>query len=87
MKIDVLKSEFHNLIDQIDNPELPEQFYDAISLSIKPDNYSWKSLSTQQTQEVLNAYEDSEDETKVIPSSDIKSKYTAVARLKSGDLY
>ena len=75
MKIDVLKTEFHELIEQIDNPEILLQFYDAISRSVNSGNSLWQSLSIQQQQEVLIAYEESEDEANLIPLSAIKSKF------------
>jgi hypothetical protein len=75
MKIEVLKSEFHELIDQIDNPEILVQFYDAISRSVTSENSLWKSLSKEQQQEVLIAYEESEDESNLISLSAIKSKF------------
>lgn len=75
MKIEVLKSDFHELIDQIDNPEILVQFYDAISRSVISENSLWKSLNKEQQQEVLIAYEESEDESNLISLSAIKSKF------------
>ena len=75
MKLAELKSEFHNLIDQIENPEILEQFYGALSNSIKPGNSLWDSLSPEQQHDVLVAYEESEDEANLVPLSEIKLKY------------
>ncbi len=75
MKLAELKSEFHTLIDQIENPEILEQFYGALSNSIKPGNSLWDSLSPEQQHDVLVAYEESEDEANLVPLSEIKSKY------------
>jgi hypothetical protein len=75
MKIETLKSEFHELIDQIHDPEILGQFYDAISRSIHSENSLWQSLTKEQQQGVLIAYEESEDETNLIPLSVIKSKF------------
>ena len=74
MKLKELKSEFHELIDQVNDPELLLQFYDAISQSVKPGN-SWESLSINRQQEVLEAFEDSENGENLISLSEIKSKY------------
>lgn len=74
MKLTELKSEFHELIDQINDPELLSQFYDAISLSIKQDS-SWKLLSVERQQEILKAYEESEDDANLISFQELKSKY------------
>jgi hypothetical protein len=75
MKLAELKSEFHNLIDQIQDPEILEQFYEALNNSTKPGNSLWESLSAEQQDGVLAAYEESEDESNLIPLSEIKSKF------------
>lgn len=74
MKLKELKSDFHELIDQVNDPELLLQFYDAISQSVQPGSL-WQSLTTKQQHEVLEAFEESEDETNLIPYSEIQSKY------------
>ena len=75
MKLAELKSEFHSLIDQIQNPEILEQFYDALSNSTKPHNSLWESLNAEQQQGVLTAFEESEDEANLVPLSEIRSKF------------
>jgi DNA repair ATPase RecN len=75
MKLAELKSDFHSLIDQINDPELLSQFYDIISQHVNVDNSDWESLSPKQQQELLDAYESSEDENNLIPLSVIEAKY------------
>jgi hypothetical protein len=75
MKIEALKSEFHELIDQINDPEILTQFYDAINRSITSDSSLWQSLSKEQQQEVLIAYEESDDESNLVSLSAIRSKF------------
>lgn len=75
MKLAELKSEFHSLIDQINDPELLSQFYDIISQSVNADNSDWQSLSVKQQQELLEAYESSENEDNLVPLSVIVAKY------------
>ena len=75
MKLAELKSDFHNLIDQIEDPEILEQFYGALSNSIKPGNSLWSSLTPEQQQGVITAYEESEDDSNLVPLSAIKSKF------------
>ena len=75
MKIDVLKSEFHELIDKINDPEILIQFYDALIQSTKSEGSLWNSLTADQQQQVLDAYDESEVESNLIPSSIIRSKY------------
>ncbi len=75
MRIEELRSEFHELIDQINDPALLEQFYGAINQSIHSENSLWNSLSPERQQDILTAYEESEDESNLISLSDIKEKY------------
>ncbi len=75
MTLATLKSEFHNLIDKIEDPGILEQYYKALSTSIKPDNSLWESLTSEQQKGVLLAYEESEDEANLIPLPAIKAKY------------
>ena len=75
MTLATLKSEFHNLIDKIEDPGILEQYYKALSTSIKPDNSLWASLTSEQQKGVLLAYEESDVEANLIPLSAIKAKY------------
>lgn len=75
MTLATLKSEFHNLIDKIEDPGILEQYYKALSTSIKPDNSLWESLTSEQQKGVLLAYEESDVEANLIPLSAIKAKY------------
>jgi hypothetical protein len=75
MKLAELKSEFHNLIDQTNDLEIIEQFYSAMSQSLKSDGALWRSLAPKQQQSVLDAYEESEDENNLISFDEIKAKY------------
>ncbi len=75
MKIEVLKSEFHELIDRINDPAILTQFYDAISQAVNSEGSLWNSLTSDQQQQVLEAYEESEDESNLIPLSVIRSKF------------
>ena len=75
MKLAELKSDFHALIDQIDDPNILSQFYDVMSQSAHQQNSMWQSLSASQQKALLEAYEDSENEDNLIPFSQIKEKY------------
>ncbi|MGY3213169.1 hypothetical protein [Mucilaginibacter sp. HD30] len=75
MKIELLKSEFHELIDRINDPTILTQFYGAISQSVNSEGSLWTSLSSDQQQQVLEAYEESEDESNLIPLSVIRSRF------------
>jgi hypothetical protein len=63
------------LIDRINDPTILTQFYDAISQSVNSEGSLWNSLTSEQQQQVLEAYEESEDESNLIPLSVIRSKF------------
>jgi TRAP-type C4-dicarboxylate transport system substrate-binding protein len=75
MKIETLKSEFHELIDQINDEEILAQFYDALNRSVSTEGSLWQSLTEEQRQGVLEAYDESKDKANRIPLSAIKSKF------------
>lgn len=74
MKLEELKSDFHNLIDQINDPELLSQLYDVLNQSKQLENSLWQSLSPEMRKEVLEAYNESEDDANLISLQDIKLK-------------
>ncbi|MBD1394523.1 hypothetical protein [Mucilaginibacter glaciei] len=75
MSLAELKSEFHNLIDQIDDPEIIEQFYNAMSQSFNSDGAMWNSLTPAQQQSVIDAYEESKNDDTLITLDELKIKY------------
>ena len=75
MKLAELKSEFHDLINRTNDPEIIEQFYNAMTQSLKADGAIWNSLSPEQQQGVLDACEEGENESNLISIEDIKTKY------------
>ncbi|MGF7080003.1 hypothetical protein [Mucilaginibacter sp. UYCu711] len=75
MKIETLKSEFRELIDQINDQEILAQFYDALNRSVSTEGSLWQSLTKEQKQAVLLAYDESDDEANLVSLSSIKSKY------------
>ncbi|RFZ85613.1 hypothetical protein DYU05_08465 [Mucilaginibacter terrenus] len=75
MKIKELKLEFHALIDQINDPLLIEQFYNAMSRAQQSEGGLWASLTSEQQQGILEAYDESNDDQNLIPLDQIKAKY------------
>ena len=75
MKIDELKSDFHDLIDKINDPGVLIQFFNAINQSVKNDSSLRSSFTADQQKQVLAAYEESEDEALLIPIETIRSKF------------
>lgn len=71
-----LRSNLHELIDKIENSSLLESLYDILleHKDSKPGAL-WKSLSVEQKEEVLKAYEESNDPDNLIPHSKMKKKY------------
>ncbi len=67
-----LKTNLHELIDNIENAELLESIFEFLSINkdLKPGKL-WESLADGQKKEVLDAYEESEDEKNLIPHSQV----------------
>jgi len=55
MELVELKSEFHSLIDKINDPDVLEQFYNALNSSVDKKSSVWDSLTEEQKQGVLDA--------------------------------
>jgi hypothetical protein len=75
MKLAELKSEFHHLIDNTDDPEIIEKFYKAMSQSLNCDGAIWKSLTAKQQKSVVDAYEESKDDESLTTLDELKAKY------------
>lgn len=76
MTTELLKKEFHDLIDKIDNNLLLEQFYKALNYSNNNSKYElWESLSESEKEEILLAFEESKDESNLINYDQIKEKH------------
>ncbi len=62
-----LKSNIHKIVDGIQNEQLLKTLYDFLKIreTDKPSGL-WDSLTEQQKQEVLLAYNESEDESNLI---------------------
>jgi hypothetical protein len=77
MTTELLKKEFHELIDKIDNNLLLEQFYKALNYSNNNSKFDlWDSLSDQEKEDVLVAFEESKNENNLINFDDVKKKHS-----------
>ncbi len=78
MTTQAIKREFHELIDKIDNQLLLEQFYKALSYSHSNSKFElWDSLNETQRQEIIDAFEESNNDNNLINFEDIKAKHKA----------
>lgn len=75
MELAELKSQFHQLIDQINDRSMMEQFFDAMSQSLRSDGAVWSSLSQDQKEGVIKAYEESKNAGDLISLNELKAKY------------
>ncbi|HEY5615183.1 MAG TPA: hypothetical protein VIL52_04105 [Bacteroidota bacterium] len=70
-----VKRQFHKLIDTIENNELLTRLYEALSNSSRPESKLWKSLSKQEREEVLYAFEESEYNANVVSHGVVREKH------------
>ncbi|RFZ95111.1 hypothetical protein D0C36_06175 [Mucilaginibacter conchicola] len=75
MKLAELKSEFHRLIDETNDPQIIEQFFDAMTQSLRTEGSVWRSLTSDQQQSVIDAYEESKDADDLTTLDELKAKY------------
>jgi hypothetical protein len=67
MDTSLLKSNLHALINDSENADLLESVYEMLSNNARTNEGDmWTRLSTEQKAEVLLAYEESEDPSKLI---------------------
>ena len=70
-----LKKNFHLLIDSIDNENLLINFYEIIKKrSYLKDGQLWNRLNDFDKEELLTAYDESQDPENLISHSEIKKK-------------
>ncbi|MBN8652447.1 MAG: hypothetical protein J0L67_13525 [Cytophagales bacterium] len=60
-----LKSNIHKIVESIESEQLLQSVYDFLKSREKTSRI-WDSLTTEQQQEVMLAYEESEDESNLI---------------------
>jgi hypothetical protein len=72
-----LKASLHQLIDGIQNSNLLESLHDFLSeRKNAKDGHLWNTLSDSQRQEVLDAYQESEDPNNLTSHSEVLRKFT-----------
>jgi len=62
-----LKSNIHKIVDKIQNEQFLQSLYDFLVIKEKSvEGKLWKSLTEAQKQEVLDAYDESEDDANLL---------------------
>jgi len=71
-----LKRSFHSLIDSIENEKLLSAFYELIRkrVSVK-DGKLWEKLTDEERNELLLAFEESEEDDNLISNREMKKKH------------
>jgi hypothetical protein len=76
MSITEVRTRFHALIDEVENPSLLQRFFEVMQTSAKSsDTGLWNTLSESDQQEVLAAYEESNDEKNLISHKAVIGKH------------
>lgn len=77
MTLTVLKKNFHELIDTVENKELLDQFYKALAFSaLRKEGELWNSLTDTQRKKVLASYKESENKANLINHEQVMKKYS-----------
>jgi hypothetical protein len=70
-----LKSNLHKIVDRIEDDRLLRAIYSFLKERENSiDSSMWNSLSDEQKKEVLQAYDESEDESNLIEDKDVWRK-------------
>ena len=76
METEQIKSNFHRLIDKIDNERILTKFYDLMLKSNQSSNGSlWSRLTEEEQEELLLSDFESKDEDNLIPHAEIQKKH------------
>ena len=75
MNTTIIKSNFHQLIDKIENEFLLEQFYNALLYSSERESRLWNALSREEQEEVLQAYEESNQAAHLLSHAMVKEQH------------
>jgi hypothetical protein len=71
-----LKKNFHHLIDSIENESLLSNFYDLIKKRISSkEGELWDKLSLQEQEELLQAFEESDEPYNLTSHEEMKQKH------------
>ncbi|GAA5026990.1 hypothetical protein GCM10011506_13170 [Marivirga lumbricoides] len=72
-----LKKNFHTLIDSIENESLLQNFYDLIrSKADSKNGQTWGRLNRNEQEELLIAFEESENSQNLIDNETMKKKHS-----------
>jgi hypothetical protein len=69
-----LKSNIHKIVDSIQSEQLLNTLYDFLKSRDTQPGQLWEALTPEQKNEVLVAYEESEDDRNLIDSKDLFKK-------------
>jgi hypothetical protein len=70
-----IKTNLHKIVDRIDDERLLRVIHDFLEVREKSnEGQLWKTLTTEQQQEVLQVYEDSENDSNLIDDEDVWRK-------------
>lgn len=76
METEQIKSNFHRLIDKIDNERILTKFYELMLKSNQSTNGSlWSRLTEEEQEELLLSDFESKDEDNLIPHAEIQKKH------------
>lgn len=75
-QIEVLKEQFHDLIDGINDESILVQYYRELSdVALLKDNDLWSDLTEEEQADIKAAIDESEDEANLISHEEVKKKY------------
>ena len=81
MSITEVRTRFHALIDEVENPSLLQRFFEIMQTSAKSsDSNLWSTLSDSEQQEVIDSYEESQDEKNLVTNKTVMGKHKKILK-------
>ena len=76
MSITEVRTRFHALIDEVENPSILQKFLEIMEESTKPVHANlWSTLSESEKSEVLDSYVESKEEKNLISNKAVFAKH------------
>ena len=76
MTLTTLRKNFHKLIDEVEDKELLDQFYRALTFSTTgKDGELWDNLTKSEKVVLMKSYEESKDKKNLVSHEKVMQKY------------
>jgi len=76
MDVAIMKNNIHRIIDKISNEQLLQRLYSALRNTSRKESVLWKTLTPEEQEEALKAFEESENSRNLVSHRTVKARYS-----------